>query len=227
MRKSLLLLIFCAVSGRGVGCRGATHTATPLARRRRARAAGRSAAAAAREDRQPCDAARAGRSHIRSGQPVNTSWQFARVRARPLHQKSERRHSAHLRPHRRRTHQARSGPPTLATRAQALHQDVRLPDERVRLGQDGRRLARGARHGNHRGSRRGRRHPLQHLLGARKSAGKSLSRSRARQAYQAPAPRCADRRRRLRREPGRRGDRRARRMSISCSARRRCIGSPK
>ena len=56
--------------------------------------------------------------------------------------------------------------------------------------------------------RRRRPDPLQHLLGAREGAGKGVQRPRPRQAPE--GARHADRRRRLRRQPGRRRDRRAR-----------------
>ena len=55
---------------------------------------------------------------------------------------------------------------------------------------------------------RGRPDPLQHLLGARKSAREGLQRSRPRQAPEEEGR--ADRRRRLRGQPGRRGHHRAR-----------------
>ena len=94
-------------------------------------------------------------------------------------------------------------------RSQAgLHQDLRLPDERLRLRQDGRRAARGGRLRADRQRRRRRPDPVQHLLGAREGAGEGVQRPRPRQAPE--GARHADRRRRLRREPGRRGDRRAR-----------------
>ena len=56
--------------------------------------------------------------------------------------------------------------------------------------------------------RRGRPDPLQHLLGAREGAGEGVQRPRPRQAPEGQGR--ADRRRRLRRQPGRRGDHRAR-----------------
>ena len=56
--------------------------------------------------------------------------------------------------------------------------------------------------------RAGRPDPLQHLLGAREGAGEGVQRPRPRQAPEEQGR--ADRRRRLRRQPGRRGDHRAR-----------------
>ena len=56
--------------------------------------------------------------------------------------------------------------------------------------------------------RRGRPDPVQHLLGAREGAGEGVQRPRPRQAPEGQGR--ADRRRRLRRQPGRRGDHRAR-----------------
>ena len=92
--------------------------------------------------------------------------------------------------------------------AAGLHQDLRLPDERLRLGQDGRRAACRRRLRADRERRRGRPDPVQHLLGAREGAGEGVQRPRPGQAPE--GARRVDRRRRLRRQPGRRGDHRAR-----------------
>jgi hypothetical protein len=60
-------------------------------------------------------------------------------------------------------------------RPKKFHQNLRLPDERVRLGQDGRRAARRPRLRAHTERGRGRPDPVQHLLGAREGAGKVFS----------------------------------------------------
>ena len=73
-----------------------------------------------------------------------------------------------------------TGPGARLRDAKALHSHVRLPDERIRFGQDGRRARRGRRlhaHGSPRGRRR---HSVQHLLGAREGAGARVPRSRPR-----------------------------------------------
>ena len=109
------------------------------------------------------------------------------------------------------------------TNEEALPAHLRLPDERVRLGEDRRRAraSRGLRAAPRaRGRRRDR---VQHLLGAREGAGEGVRRPRPRQAPEARATRADDRRRRLRREPGRRArSSSARPTSTWCSARRRC-----
>ncbi len=94
--------------------------------------------------------------------------------------------------------------------AKALHPHLRLPDERVRLGQDGRRARSLRRPHADRTSRGRRRHPVQHLLGAREGAGARVPRSGPRARAEGGSAGPHHRRRRLRREPGRRGDRRAR-----------------
>ncbi len=92
----------------------------------------------------------------------------------------------------------------------SLHQDLRLPDERVRLGQDGRRAQCRRRPREDRHARRRGRHPVQHLLGAREGAGEGVLRPRPRARTEGSEPEPGDRRGRLRGQPGRRGDRRAR-----------------
>ena len=91
--------------------------------------------------------ARPGRAHLRREQPHHRARLSSAQRDRVVRGGYERRHLARLYPARRRD---RADPATSAvvpigrsrTRdAQALHQDLRLPDERVRLGQDGRRAA--------------------------------------------------------------------------------------
>ena len=62
---------------------------------------------------------------------------------------------------------------------EALHPHVRLPDERVRLGQDGRRARRRRRPRRSPTARGRRRHPVQHVLGAREGAGAGVPRPRA------------------------------------------------
>ena len=59
----------------------------------------------------------------------------------------------------------------------------------------------------HRPARGRRRHPVQHLLGAREGAGARVPRPRPRARAEGRAARSHHRRRRLRREPGGRGDR--------------------
>ena len=87
---------------------------------------------------------------------------------------------------------------------------LRLPDERVRLGQDGRRTARRRGPRTDRVAHGRRRHPVQHLLGSRKGAGTRLPRSRPRARTQDRQSRAHHRRRRLRRQPGGRDHRRTR-----------------
>src|SRR3989449_960600 len=90
---------------------------------------------------------------------------------------------------------------------QALPAHVRLPDERVRLGEDRRRAARGRGLRARRAAGRRRPDRVQYLLGARKGAGEAVRRSRPGQAPEARQAGFDDRRRRLRREPGRAGPR--------------------
>ena len=92
-----------------------------------------------------------------------------------------------------------------------LHQDLRLPDERVRLRPHGGRARRRRRLDRHRRSGRGRRSPHEHLLGAREGAGEGVLAARASGARsRQQRPRGHHRRRRLCREPGGRGHHRAR-----------------
>src|SRR5713226_8158021 len=93
---------------------------------------------------------------------------------------------------------------------EALPAHVRLPDERVRLGEDRRRAARGRGPRARRAAGRRRRDRVQYLLGARKSAGKAVRRPRPGEASEARKTGPDDRGRRLRRKPGRAGNRRAR-----------------
>ena len=100
--------------------------------------------------------------------------------------------------------------PRQAWTEEALHPDPRLPDERVRLPQDGGSARRRARDAAH--PRRGRsgRDPGEHLLDPRKGAGKGVQPTRPLEGVQAGQARRTDRRRRLRGLAGRRGDRRTR-----------------
>ncbi len=114
--------------------------------------------------------------------------------------------------------------PGVARLAQeALHPHVRMPDERVRLGQDGRRAPRLRRDDAHRAPRGRRRHPLQHVLGAREGAGARLPRLGPRARAQSRESRPRHRRRaaasRRRRVPASCA---ARLTSTWSSARRRC-----
>src|SRR5580698_3748861 len=93
---------------------------------------------------------------------------------------------------------------------ESLCKDIRLPDERVRLRQNGRRARRGEWHDPDGYPRRRGRHPLQHLLGPRESAGKSVLRPRPRARAERSESEPHHRRGRMRGEPGRRIDRRAR-----------------
>ena len=100
--------------------------------------------------------------------------------------------------------------PRQAWTEEALHQDPRLPDERVRLGQDGRRAQGLARDGADPGRGRSRRDPDQHLLDPREGAGKGVQPARPLEGAQEGGKPGADRRRRLRGLAGRRGHRQAR-----------------
>ncbi len=98
---------------------------------------------------------------------------------------------------------------------QALHRNPRLPDERVRLGQDGRCARRQRRPGTDLERRGSRRHPDQHLLDPREGAGKGLQPARPLEIAQARRQAGGDRRRRLRGLAGRRGDHQARALRRS------------
>jgi len=87
--------------------------------------------------------------------------------------------------------------------------DLRLPDERVRLAEDGGRPARVARSAAHRSSGGGRRPAAQHLLDPREGAGEGLLAARPLEAMEEAAAGSRHRGRRLRGQPGGRGDPRA------------------
>ena len=92
----------------------------------------------------------------------------------------------------------------------ALHFDLRLPDERIRLGAHGGRAARVRGPRAHQPTGTGGRRPPEHLLGAREGAGEGVLPPRPVAAAEARQARPRHRRRRLRREPGGRGHPRAR-----------------